>query len=504
MSIPVYRGQAIPVIALAPDWVNPVRFGLEYSTTVSEALDTSEERQARFLRPLYRLDYTTIGLSAAQTACLRSVIETADDLPVACPLWPLAVTLSAAVAAGATTLTLTDARDCLFDVFHEFALVWESFDKWEIAELMSVMPESARLLVPLQKGYSSDALFIPLAYGFVPRGPVTQVTDINGRWQCRFEERFHRLHDQSIPETGALDLFDPTACAVTGLTNGGGDTFDCYNEGSAEELRFAGTGWAETWCVIESPFGVVMGDSFESYAATNSAEVAALESGSGFEGGWRVNTVASNELEVIGATHFVWGTTASFTFTIPAAKVAKAVILVLVRRVGVASGLAEAGWTLIKSQLAAPPNNWQATDIWMKTGTFPDSVTVTMAASSQVAYGVLAIFAREGVSVVLEGSASGTSTVQNHPIPSLVAAGDGRLGIVASGCGFAFIAGGTGYAVASPFTQITEPSVADNRLCIGFRLLSSGQNINATTNACVHSVSGTHNGAEVSVILAPA
>lgn len=282
MSIPVYNEQEIPVITLRPDWVRPLKWSQQYSTTISEALDTSEERQTRFPRPLYRLSYTTLGLSASETSYLRTIIETADDLPVACPLWPLAVPLATDVAAGETTIVFEDANDCLFDVFHEFALVWETFDHWEIVELSFVIPESAGFVAPLQNSYSTEALFLPLAYGLVPRGPVTQLTDANGRWNCRFEETFHRLHDQSLVETGVL--FDPRPCNVTALENGGGDTFDCYYDGSTSALPLAGTGFIGKWLISNSPFAYVLGDTFDSYG---DGTFTGKNSGEGWASAWR-------------------------------------------------------------------------------------------------------------------------------------------------------------------------------------------------------------------------
>lgn len=204
MAIPTYNGQTIPVITLPPNWATRPKWRQSYSTTITEALDTTEERQARRPRPLYSLSYTTLGLRAAETAYLRRVIETADDLPVACPLWPMACQLTAAVSAGATTIVTEDPTDCLFGVFYEYALLWESYSMWEVIELESVNLTGFTLLAAIAGEYSSQAFVLPLAYGHVPRGPITQLTDEHGRWECRFEERFHRLHDQSVPEDGAI------------------------------------------------------------------------------------------------------------------------------------------------------------------------------------------------------------------------------------------------------------------------------------------------------------
>lgn len=200
MSIPTYQGNAIPVISLRPDWKRPVRFVQRYTTGITEALDTTEERQARQPRALYALEYASLFVSAAETAYLRRVVETADDLPVACPLWPLGCKLTAAAAATATALTVDDSASCLFGVFFQYALLWEDYDHWEVVELNTVGATAVALLAGLANSYAGGALLLPLAYGHVPRGPVEQLTDEHGVWECKFAERFHRLHDQSVPE----------------------------------------------------------------------------------------------------------------------------------------------------------------------------------------------------------------------------------------------------------------------------------------------------------------
>lgn len=266
MAIPTYQSQAIPVISLQPDWSTPPKWRQRYSTIITEALDTTEERQARQPRALYGLTYKTRALSAAETAYLRTLLETSDDLPVACPLWPLGCQLTAAASAGATSLTLDDTADCLFEVFAQYALLWQSYDHWEVVELDAVSDNGATLLAATSLAYTANppALLLPLAYGHVPRGPVEQMTDEHGAWECQFIETFHRLHDQSVPED-LIATFDPTPCLVTEIENGGGTTFDCYDDGAfTEDLPVAAVGLSAHY-VGNSPFGYAFGDDFESY-----------------------------------------------------------------------------------------------------------------------------------------------------------------------------------------------------------------------------------------------
>jgi len=278
MPIPTYRGNAIPVLSVRPDESTPPKWRSRYATTITESLNGSEERQSRQPRALYGLNFTTSALSAAETAYLRALLEKPDALPVACPLWPLKVKLMAAAAAAATSLSLDETADCLLTlyadanwpldtpVFSEFAILWQAFDHWEIVELDSVTANGATLLAGLVNDYTTSAYLIPIAYGHAPRGNIDQLSDEHGQWECDFQETFHRLHDQSDPEDAAF-TFDPTACAVVDITDGGGNTFDCYEDGDYSDGNFplAGTGFS-AYFAGDSPFGIPVGDTFESYA----------------------------------------------------------------------------------------------------------------------------------------------------------------------------------------------------------------------------------------------
>lgn len=67
----------------------------------------------------------------------------------------------------------------------------------------AVTANGATLLATLANDYTTAAQLIPIAYGKIPRGDIDQVTDEHGRYQCEFDETFHRLHDQSRDEVPA-------------------------------------------------------------------------------------------------------------------------------------------------------------------------------------------------------------------------------------------------------------------------------------------------------------
>jgi hypothetical protein len=87
----------------------------------------------------------------------------------------MATKLEADAGQGAMSLTIDDPTGCLFDVFYQFGLLWSAFDSWEIVEL-GVVSGTTVLASPLARAYRAGDLLVPLAYGFVERGGVTQLT----------------------------------------------------------------------------------------------------------------------------------------------------------------------------------------------------------------------------------------------------------------------------------------------------------------------------------------
>jgi len=81
--------------------------------------------------------------------------------------------------------------------------------------------------------------------------------------------------------------FDPTACAITTLTNGGGDLFDCYEVATLTPSYFTGkdggTNWSGVWIFAHNQFGEQFGDTFESYP---DGAAGTLGGGTGFTGNW--------------------------------------------------------------------------------------------------------------------------------------------------------------------------------------------------------------------------
>lgn len=200
MAIPTFNGETIPVISIQPDWKQQVILRPRHKTTIAEAIDLTEERQNLAPRALYSLEYQSLTLSTQESGYLKRVLDLADDLPVAVPIWPMAAKLSVAASSSATTLTVDDTTGCMFDAFHEHAILWEDFQTWEIVQLNVVGATSVTLLAGISRNYSIKAKLIPVAYGSLARESINGLTDAHGEWHCMFDEMFHGLNDQSVPE----------------------------------------------------------------------------------------------------------------------------------------------------------------------------------------------------------------------------------------------------------------------------------------------------------------
>ena len=215
MSIPTFSGSAIPILSVPPDWSDTVELSMRYPSNIAEALSLLEERQSLSPRPLYGLRFASLTRAAKEVGYLKTIVELAQDLPVGVPLWPLAAKLTAAASAGATSLSVDDTTGCLFDVFTQYALVWQSFDVWEVVELSGVTQFGATLSAATANAYTTTAFLLPLAYGSLKREGATGLTDTAAKWKCRFEETFHGLHAQGTPEDTPASAPSPPASPPT-------------------------------------------------------------------------------------------------------------------------------------------------------------------------------------------------------------------------------------------------------------------------------------------------
>lgn len=177
-----------------------------YGTLVRESLDLSEVRVARQPRCLYGLSYQTLPLSGQETGYIRRVMELAQDLPVIMPVWTEPTKIIEAANAGETSVAVDDLKPTLFSVLYDFAIIWESYQQWEIVSVGT--PSSGgssvmRLIDPISKTYPVGTLIFPILIGKLARSGAHNITDEHGVSSPDFSETWHGLTDQSKIEIRA-------------------------------------------------------------------------------------------------------------------------------------------------------------------------------------------------------------------------------------------------------------------------------------------------------------
>lgn len=200
---PQYRGKDIPVFSVCPNWDAGLNQKLSYHTIICEALDLSEERFGRYPRCLFGLTYKTLPLRGQETGYIRQVLELAQEMPLALPVWTEGAKLTADIAAVVTSLPVDDTTVTLFTVLHQFAIIWRDYLTWEIVQVTAVNANSLTITATLSAWKKGDTVF-PLAVGFIPRPAAQQLTDEHGVMQVEFIEKFIAEYDQSIAETSAF------------------------------------------------------------------------------------------------------------------------------------------------------------------------------------------------------------------------------------------------------------------------------------------------------------
>lgn len=234
----------------------------------------------------------------------------------------------------------------------------------------------------------------------------------------------------------------------------------------------------------------------------------------------RVRAVVPTALKPLEffTSHSSLFTTATNTVVqIPTAtQVGDMLVLVLMRRAAVTSGLT--GWTLVRSEALVSTTINQWVDIYVKTATAGDvtadysavkTVTVTCASSQRIQATLMLVSAPQGGTISVQGHAGSSNQLRNNAnlvtIPSLAASGDNRLAIVACTCALQATSGANWMEVASPWQQIGprlgRSTTDQTRMVVGIRTLSDGQNINSPATPFGSSQSGDQEYAVAAVIL---
>lgn len=121
-------------------------------------------------------------------------------------------------------------------------------------------PEVLELVTPVTRDFDLDRFIV---------GWVYFVRLLNDEIEFEFDGPDSAATSLAMQELIATDitfLFDPNPCAVVDIVNGGGNTFDCYDDGdySSGAFPMAGTGFS-AYFAGDSPFGYVYGDEFADY-----------------------------------------------------------------------------------------------------------------------------------------------------------------------------------------------------------------------------------------------
>lgn len=194
-----YRGRTIPIFSIPPNWSRPVKISENWGGLAREAMDTSEERQGNQPRPLYKIDYETLTLTAQETGYVRRMLQADTDMPVGVAAWQDAVRLTAD-AAELDTEVLTEATaGTLLDVL-PYALLWHAFDEFDVLTTAAVAANQVDFTEGLARDFEAGDVLVPLAIGKLRRPNAIAVTDAHGKFPVRFEEAWliHHSYEPAI------------------------------------------------------------------------------------------------------------------------------------------------------------------------------------------------------------------------------------------------------------------------------------------------------------------
>ena len=211
---------------IAPDWRPGIRERLEWLTDVLIARDGTEQRVRLRDYPRRSLEYSILASSAAQP--LDALLWGLQGRLVAVPLWWDATRLTAALSAGATSITLdTATRD--YQAGGLLAL-GDGQASQELAEIDTVSAGSLTLVRPLTANWPVGTIAAPARYA---RLEPSQGVD---RWQPQVTTATLRFTLQDASSVTAADFATTyRGYPVVGLTtNWTTDPADTYTRDMEE------------------------------------------------------------------------------------------------------------------------------------------------------------------------------------------------------------------------------------------------------------------------------
>ena len=184
-----YRGTAVPVLSVAPNWRGKISVTEEWATIIREAINTSEERISKRGRPRFGINFDTNQMTADETAYLRSVIESAGERPFAVPFWNSALRLSADATSGNAWVDTETTVGSMFELL-PYAMLWSDYRTFTTHRVFSVGATQVVLADPLTQSFIANEWIVPMAVGKLALPDMGALTDIHGTFKVRFEEMF--------------------------------------------------------------------------------------------------------------------------------------------------------------------------------------------------------------------------------------------------------------------------------------------------------------------------
>jgi hypothetical protein len=184
-----YRDRLIPVFSLPPNWKQAIVVTEEWGTFIRESLDTSEQRRGSRPRPLYKIEFSTLSLSAQEQGYVRKVLEASNDMPIAVPFWQDAVDVSIASTAGNPWIDVEFTANTLFGVL-PYMMVWTGFKTFETHRVALVNATQIQVVDSMDASWPVGAKVVPVAVGKLAKQKTQSLTDVNGVFKAKFEEVF--------------------------------------------------------------------------------------------------------------------------------------------------------------------------------------------------------------------------------------------------------------------------------------------------------------------------
>jgi len=154
-------GQRVMVFPYQPDWQQGLVETLKWLTSVMVYHDGGEKRVSLRQRPRLSLEIGYLLWKESLTGA-KNFIQAWQDRSMAVPLWQDQRKLTAAVAAGSSTLPLDPTRAGFYEGYP--VVVYLNPNRFETVQVAAVAADSLTLSAPALQSWPAGALVIPLVF----------------------------------------------------------------------------------------------------------------------------------------------------------------------------------------------------------------------------------------------------------------------------------------------------------------------------------------------------